>query len=689
MHSLILTFALGVAAGKGGGGPAQESHLAAIAAGMKPGSWAELKTVGYTAELLKAQNHHILQYAGAAAWDPASRQVLFVGQGHYSALKFIGYSERTNAWTLRATPAWWTGDPKTGKGPIGHAYYNNTIDAARGFLYLHQSGTRFVHRFDIARDEWITLPEIKDAAVGHGTALAHFPERGGLLRVLGGTVHFFDESKKAWGRLSDKTPMGPYHNVAVYSPAQKLVLFGGGNGSKDLYRMDTKGVVTKLNPAPVEIGINTAVVTTDPVSGDFLILHKDDKFFSFDAIRDTWRELPVEGMPFRMQGSPFDVIATPVSTHGVTFFFTAARKGLKVCIYKHAAGKVEPRKNATLLNLPRDRWVKIHEQKPGETVFRRQPHGGSCFDRKRGRLILFGSDSHGRDFSNSPFFFDTASLNWARAYSDDPRETYQVTAEGLPVAGVEGKHPWAMHTFGSVVYDSQRDEMVVPIFDDHLVPGRFTSVFKELWPKIKRKPTWIYDLRRGEWTTLPGEGVSCFPYCAAYDSDRGIVVAIRPEGVHELAGEPRQWKRVTRHGHFGWHTNCAYDSKNRAVVVFGSNENRNDVAAYYPKTGEYRRMPTPGARPPKDQHNPMEFHPDLGKTVVLVDRVEGERKQTETWVYDLASDTWAQASDATLPFACGMNYNMEFDPDHRVMLLVTGGDGTPTRVWALRLGAGT
>ncbi|MCE9531741.1 MAG: hypothetical protein K8T89_11555 [Planctomycetes bacterium] len=96
-------------------------------------------------------------------------------------------------------------------------------------------------------------------------------------------------------------------------------------------------------------------------------------------------------------------------------------------------------------------------------------------------------------------------------------------------------------------------------------------------------------------------------------------------------------------------------------------------------------MPTKGERPPKDQHTPMEFHPDLGKTVVLVSRVEGERKQTETWLYDLGADAWTQVKDAVLPFAHGMNYNMEFDPDHRVMLLVTGGDGTPTRVWALRL----
>lgn len=374
---------------------------------------------------------------------------------------------------------------------------------------------------------------------------------------------------------------------------------------------------------------------------------------------------------------------------GIAFIFLAVFcLALSETALAQQSGKeapAAPKQNGKLKKLDANRWIKIHEPAEGELLFRRQPHGGSCFDSKRGRLVLFGSDSHGRDFTNSPLYFDMATLKWSRAYADDPKETYQVTSEGLAVAGAKGDHPWATHTFGSVVYDAQRDEMIVPIFDEHLVPGRFTSVFKDLWPLIKRKPTWIYRLDKSEWTTLPGDGVSCFPHCAALDSDRGVVVAVKPEGIYELGGEPRQWKRITKNGFFGWHTNCAYDGKHKAVVVFGSNENSNDVAVYSPKTGEYKIMPTPGERPPKDQHNPMEFHPGFGKTVVLVDRVEGERKQTETWLYDLGADAWTQVKDATLPFACGMNYNLEFDPVNRLMLLVTGGDGTPTRVWALRL----
>jgi hypothetical protein len=32
-----------------------------------------------------------------------------------------------------------------------------------------------------------------------------------------------------------------------------------------------------------------------------------------------------------------------------------------------------------------------------------------------------------------------------------------------------------------------------------------------------------------------------------------------------------------------------------------------------------------------------------------------------------------------------MNYTMEYDPRHKVLLLVTGGDGAPTAVWALKI----
>jgi hypothetical protein len=85
----------------------------------------------------------------------------------------------------------------------------------------------------------------------------------------------------------------------------------------------------------------------------------------------------------------------------------------------------------------------------------------------------------------------------------------------------------------------------------------------------------------------------------------------------------------------------------------------------------------------------MCFDPGSGKVVVVVDRTLAEKKaQAETWLYDVAADAWTQLPNATLPFGCGMNYNMEYDPGHEVCLLVTGGYRQPTAVHALRIDLG-
>jgi hypothetical protein len=310
------------------------TELAKLAEQMKPGSWAELKTEGYSAELLQVQTHHILEYTDTAVWDPKSEQVLFVGQGHYSALKFITYSAATNTWKVMPTPPWWKGDPKTGKGPIGHAYNNNAIDPARGILYHHQSATRLVHRYDIARAEWTTLPEIKGAAIGHGTALAYFPEMKGLVRVLGGTIHFFAEEKNAWSLLKDRVSMGPYHNIAKYNPADRSVIFGAGNGSKALYRLDARGNMSKLEDAPFVIRISSTVVTADPVSGNLLVLNREtkNKLHALDLKKNKWNQLADAPIT--------DGVAAAIENHGVTLFFS--NRPAKVYLYKHAAAGDRP-----------------------------------------------------------------------------------------------------------------------------------------------------------------------------------------------------------------------------------------------------------------------------------------------------------------------------------------------------------
>ncbi len=358
-----------------------------------------------------------------------------------------------------------------------------------------------------------------------------------------------------------------------------------------------------------------------------------------------------------------------------------------------AALAQEMRLNPDLLDVQTGRWIKIHEQKPSDPVtFRRQKHGGSAFDNRRGRLVLFGSDTHGEDWTNSPLFFNVAAREWTRLYPNDDPTTYRVNDHGIPVAGTSGNHPWAMHTFGAVTYHPVHDELIVSSFPQHLEPGRFTDALAGMWLHIRCHPTWTLNLTTGKWTPLPGKPIHFFPYAAAFDSDREVVIGYRANGIYELAGRPGTWKKIEGKGLLGYHNNTVYDSRHRALVVFGSVEDSNDIVVYVPATGQHRKMPTPGERPPKDQHTPMAFHPGIGKTVVLVDRKrEGvhprnlSKEQAETWLYDLGNDAWTKVESATLPFGRGMNYNMEYDPGHGLVLLVANAPDAPTAVWALRL----
>jgi hypothetical protein len=193
---------------------------------------------------------------------------------------------------------------------------------------------------------------------------------------------------------------------------------------------------------------------------------------------------------------------------------------------------------------------------------------------------------------------------------------------------------------------------------------------------------------------LPGKAVSFFPYATAYDADRQLIVGYRYDGVYELAGEPRKWSKRAPRALLDYHNALAYDRRGKSFIAFGSNRNSNDVIVYQPETGMHRKMPTPGARPPKTQHAPMAYHSGAGKTVALVDSPYGNRPKPEqvvmpqvcqTWLYDLPGDAWSRLESADLPFACGMNYNLVYDPADDVLLLVAQPLGSAVSVWMLRL----
>ncbi len=351
-------------------------------------------------------------------------------------------------------------------------------------------------------------------------------------------------------------------------------------------------------------------------------------------------------------------------------------------------------------DIPTGIWTQLHRVRTDDAVtFTLQKHSGSAFDTRRGRIFLFGSDTHGEDWSNAPLIFDLASRSWQRLYSDDPPSSYRVNEAGLPVAGPNGDHPWAMHSFGAVDYHAGWDAVLVSSHPAHMEPGRFSTALAELWPAVERHPTWLFDLKEARWSPLPKAQTSFFAYAATYDSDRGIMIGMGFHGVFELSERDATWRKRTDGKAIGYHNNGAYDPDHKALIMFGRNGLGNDILVYRTNDAQLVAMPTPGLRPPKDEHAPMAFHPKLKETVVLVDRfAAGTSRQNrtkgkaETWAYDLAADRWRRIANADLPFALGMNYHLHYDPQRNLLLLVTSTPAlTPdfepglAEVWALRL----
>ena len=341
--------------------PAAASEIGDLAASMAPGTWAELVTLDLNGGILEdVGGHHILQYADDARWDPVGGRVLFLGQGHSSnwdddpttTARFIAYGAAANSWT--ALPALIPSEN------VGHGYDHSAIDVELGEFFHRPFGSRTVYRYHLASGLWDALPQIPQPSNQVAGGLEYFPEAGGLVFVDGDWgVWFWHRGTDRWQLLAntngtlDSTlpslPMGPYHNFAEHSPVHRVVAFGGGNGSNQIYRLNADLSITVQSPAPIDLGIAWgSVFTLDPVGGNFLAFAADESVWEHDpsAAGGSWIAVVGPRPPFFDIGPDdpaiFGCVATPVSTHGVTLFVKYDGFDSKVFLYKHrAAAEVE------------------------------------------------------------------------------------------------------------------------------------------------------------------------------------------------------------------------------------------------------------------------------------------------------------------------------------------------------------
>jgi len=328
-----------------GSSPARMTELGRLAASMAPATWAELKTFKMVETVVSdGASGSLFTYSEDGAWDPATRQFLYIGGDHNGIAEFVSYSADTNTWKRLPRPSW----IGTTKGThTMHGYDHNAINPATGDFYHRPFGGKTIWKCRISTGTWAALPAIAtDDYLACAMGVEYFPELGGLVVVNGaggkGSVYLFSEKDQKWTTLARNLPMGTYHNFAEYSPPQKVMIFGGGNENPTaLYKLDAAGKVSPLKNAPVGLGIMQSIVTVDPVSGDFLVFGSGGTFHVYDGAADSWKlqSGPVPIFSPAKDNKIHQIDATPISSYGVTLFakfFPGSPPQAWVYLYKHS-----------------------------------------------------------------------------------------------------------------------------------------------------------------------------------------------------------------------------------------------------------------------------------------------------------------------------------------------------------------
>jgi len=335
--------------------------LGNLAASMKPGAWAQLNT-GNINKTLSASGASgiIFGYTEYIKWDSVGQRLYYMGSDHNSTsgaiyAEHVQYDAATNIWSRLPEQSWASLQPRT----ASHGYDHGAIDPANRYFYFRPFGSLTIHRYNMDTGLWTSMPDnhviqYNSCCVG----LEYFPELHGVIWAgdesgdNGGVTRLNDATGK-WDRVGKAASyaMGDYHNFAEYNPVRKAVVFGGGTGgaaARRIYKLDGTGAVTPLAPAPIDLGIQNAIFTVDPVNGDYLVFTKNNEFYVYDVVTDSWT-LKTTGSSVPIWTTVYSdavhgVVAGPIDTYGVNIFVTCnGSNNCKVNVYKHSTSNPSPR----------------------------------------------------------------------------------------------------------------------------------------------------------------------------------------------------------------------------------------------------------------------------------------------------------------------------------------------------------
>ena len=310
---------------------ASATALGDLANAMQPGTFVTLQTNGFSNGAILAPTgagNYITMFGDSAEWDPSRKTVNFIGASHNNPLStYVRYTDSTNSWTTISNPV---------PNEI-HAYDHNAVNITTGDFFHRPYNSSTIHKFSPSNETWsqFALPGSNPQITG---GLEFFPEMNSLVYVdthIGvWTRHLGTGS---WTQRSNPLPMGSYHTFIEYNPVHKVVIFGGGQNDKRVYKMDSGGSITRMGDAPVGLGVGTneSRVSVDPVSGDYIVLKSDRQMYAYNVVNDQWSNLGVT----YPSGNPTDgTIEASINTYGVIMFIHYEFSNSAVYLYKHSTG---------------------------------------------------------------------------------------------------------------------------------------------------------------------------------------------------------------------------------------------------------------------------------------------------------------------------------------------------------------
>jgi len=466
----------------------------------------------------------------------------------------------------------------------------------------------------------------------------------------------YDVASDTWTQKNPATkPPALLHSQMTYdSTKNKVVLFGGSDGTNrrdETWVYDVKADTwTKMNPSTKPSGRSSHSMAYDSKNNVVVLFggydgsnNEKDDTWTYDVASDTWTQKSPSTKPSVRRKH---VIVYDSSSNKIVLF----------------GGDVNNnRKDDTwVYDVASDTWT---QKSPSTKPSARSKHA-MAYDSANNKVVLFGVFDG--SFDDETWVYDVTSDTWT-----------QKSPSTKP----------SVRTPHTMAYDSANNKVV-------LFGGASDGSYNN--------DTWLYDYGTNIWTerskgTKPGARAVSSAHMV-YDSTNDNVILFGGAGsgserkddtwLYDVSSDVwTQKSPSTKPSPRAGHT-MVYDSANEKVVLFGGYDGSLDDETWvYDVPGDTWTQQNPGTKPAVRKEHGMAYDSANNKVVLFGGADDGGARD-DTWVYDVASDTWDQKSPSTKPSA-RYHSGMAYDPENEKVILFGGTSGTdetwtydvPTNTW--------